>query len=397
MRYICPGVLAGLVSGAACAQTPVANASAEGTQASVSLNDPEMLGLLSFTPGATRLDAGPFGTWYVDGVASGLGLGQTEAAPSDRTALADIGNGEIILQKTGGTLQFYVQAGAYAIPTLGTPYTHTTSASTELADLYGPVPQAFVKLAPSQNFNVVAGKLPSLLGAEDNFTFQNNNISRGLLWSQETAISRGVQVNLTVKSVTFAMSLNDGFYSNRYTWLTGSATWAIDTNHSLVFAAGGNLGRTAANTLATPLAQNNGSIYNLIAVVVVKPFTITPYLQYTTVARDAALGIHTAAASYGAAVLGSATIGEHYGIAARLEYLGTNGRGSAAGATNLLYGPDSSAVSVTVTPTFILKHVFARADVACALLVHSTPGDGFGGDRGGQVQWRGLLEAGVVF
>ena len=33
------------------------------------------------------------------------------------------------------------------------------------------------------------------MGAEYTFTFQNMNIERGLLWNQETAVNRGIQVN----------------------------------------------------------------------------------------------------------------------------------------------------------------------------------------------------------
>jgi hypothetical protein len=52
------------------------------------------------------------------------------------------------------------------------------------------------------------------------------NIARGLLWNQETAISRGIQVNQTMGKVTASLSWNDHFYSNRYSWLSGSLTYA---------------------------------------------------------------------------------------------------------------------------------------------------------------------------
>jgi hypothetical protein len=37
-----------------------------------------------------------------------------------------------------------------------------------------------------------------LIGAEYTFTFENMNIQRGLLWNQENAVTRGVQVNQTM-------------------------------------------------------------------------------------------------------------------------------------------------------------------------------------------------------
>jgi hypothetical protein len=52
------------------------------------------------------------------------------------------------------------------------------------------------------------------MGAEYTFTFENMNIERGLLWNQENAINRGIQVNQTIGK-SASLSWNDGFYSNR--------------------------------------------------------------------------------------------------------------------------------------------------------------------------------------
>ena len=42
-----------------------------------------------------------------------------------------------------------------------------------------------------------------------------------LLWNQENAVNRGIQLNYTQDPLTFAFSWNDGFYSNRYTLALG--------------------------------------------------------------------------------------------------------------------------------------------------------------------------------
>ena len=44
-------------------------------------------------------------------------------------------------------------------------------------------------------WSIQGGRLPTLIGAETTFTFQNLNITRGLLFGQENAINQGVQVN----------------------------------------------------------------------------------------------------------------------------------------------------------------------------------------------------------
>jgi len=53
--------------------------------------------------------------------------------------------------------------------------------------------------------------LPTLVGAEYTFSFENMNIERGLLWNQENAVNRGVQLNYAADPFTFAFSWNDGF------------------------------------------------------------------------------------------------------------------------------------------------------------------------------------------
>src|SRR5262249_580770 len=142
---------------------------------------------------------------------------------------------------------------------LGTPFLSTEKA---LDNLYGPVPVAFLKLVPAQNASILVGALPTLMGAEYTFDFENMNIERGLLWNQENAVNRGIQVNQTLAKFTAWLSWNDGYYSSRYSWLSGSLTY-VNGPHSVAFAAMGNVGQTPWQTLATPI-QNNGSMYALI-------------------------------------------------------------------------------------------------------------------------------------
>ena len=395
------GALSGFAGGAR-SQTPPAPAALPSTlapaaPATVTLPTPAMAGSLAFSAVPNSVDVGPLGKWYVDGVLSGLGLVQSNHVVSDTNAAADMSNGQVIIQKIDGIVQFYTQIGAYAIPALGTQYSHLTDTSDALNNFYGPVPQGFLKIAPANTFSIEAGKLPTLIGAEYTFTFENFNIERGLLWNQEPAVSRGVQGNYTLGPVAFSLSLNDGYYSGRYNWVSGSATWTINSSNTLAFAAGGNLGKTGYSTLATPLAQNNSSIYNLIYTYNAAPFTITPYVQYTHVPADESIGLMTSASSYGGAVVANYAINDHWGLAGRIEYIGTSGNSSNPLATNLLYGPGSQAFSATITPTFTYNRFFARADVSVVDITKLVAGFGFGLNGTARTQARGLLEAGVIF
>ena len=167
-------------------------------------------------------DGGPLGKLDLDGIVSGMGLWQGNHIPGDNPTQPALSNGQVFIQKTTGWWQFYVQAGAYNILALGTPFLSTEKAIT---DLYGPVPVAYLKLAPGKNTSILVGALPTLMGAEYTFDFENMNIERGLLWNQENAVNRGIQVNQTLGKFTASMSWNDGYYSNRYSWLSGSLTY----------------------------------------------------------------------------------------------------------------------------------------------------------------------------
>jgi len=109
----------------------------------------------------------------VNGFVSGMGMTQTNHIPGDDSAQGALTNGQIFIQKTDGWFQFYIQAGAYDLPSLGVPFLDTGKT---INDLYGPVPVAFVKLQAAKNTSILVGSLPTLIGAEYTFSFENMNI-----------------------------------------------------------------------------------------------------------------------------------------------------------------------------------------------------------------------------
>jgi len=66
-------------------------------------------------------------------------------------------------------------------------------------NVYGAFPQGYLKLVKG-NASVEIGALPTLIGAEYTFSFENMNIQRGLLWNQENAVNRGIQLSDTYKN-----------------------------------------------------------------------------------------------------------------------------------------------------------------------------------------------------
>jgi hypothetical protein len=378
---------------AATPQTPApaaAPAAAPAPAAPAPLSTPAMTGPLSNVPPAI-FDAGPFGKLALNGILSGMGSLQTNHIPGDDNKQGALSNGQIFLQKTDGWFQFYLQAGAYNIPDLGAPFLSTERTIT---DLWGPVPVGFVKLQAAKNTSILIGSLPTLIGAEYTFSFENMNVARGLLWNQENAINKGVQINQTMGKFAASLSWNDGFYSNRYTWLSGSLAYTSGA-HALSFVAGGNLGQTKFQTLATPV-QNNGSIYNVIYTYTKGSWIIQPYFQYSNIPTNASIGVVKGASTTGGAILASYAFKHGFSLPARFEYIGSSGS-VAQNAVNLIYGPGSGGTSFTVTPTYQAGGFFCRGDVSYTYATSAVPGYAFGPKGNNDSQFRTQVEIGFVF
>lgn len=352
---------------------------------------PATSGPLQLSP-PINFEIGSLGKYAINGAVTGIGLFQNNSVPGNNPQEGAFTNAFIFFQKTSGWFQVYVQAGAYDLPSLGSAF--ISNASTN-SNLYGPVPVAYGKLVVGKNTNILFGILPTLIGAEYTFSFQNMNVERGLLWNQENAINRGVQINQTLgKYFNASFSYNDGFYSNRYDWLTGALTFTKGP-HSVAFTAGGNLGQTNWQSLRTPI-QNNSMIYDLIYTFTKGPWVIQPYMQYTDVPTNLKAGIPQGASTWGGAILASRVLKKGFSLTGRWEYIGSSGN-LASNSANLLYGPGSTAWSLTATPTYQYKKFFTRADISYVATSNFTPGFAFGSFGTKPSQTRGVVELGFLF
>ncbi len=377
-------------------QTPApAAAPTPAPAAPAALPTPSITGPLQGIP-PMILNAGPFRKIAVNGVLNGFGMWQGNHVPNDNTGQATLSNGQVFIQKPDGWLQFYFQAGAYTLPALATPF---LGPGTTLTDFFGPVPQGFLKLQGKANTSLKntsfeIGALPTLIGAEYTFTFENMNIERGLLWNQENAVNRGLQINQTMGKFSASLSWNDGFYSNRYSWLSGSLAYTKGP-HALSFVAGGNLSQTKFQTLATPV-QNNGSIYNVIYTYSKGAWIVQPYFQYTDVPTNAKIGVVKGASTTGGAILLSRTFKHGLSLPVRWEYITSSGS-TAQQSANLIFGPGSAGTSITVTPTYQSGGFFLRGDLSWVHASNYTPGDVFGPNGTNNNQPRAVAEVGFIF
>jgi hypothetical protein len=336
-----------------------------------------------------------FGTIYVSGAVTAIALTDTPKFAGEKDAISDISNAQVFIQKVDGEFQFFVDVGAYSFPTVGVPY--TTAGNTNSAT-FGALPIGFVKWAPNAAFSIEAGKLPTLIGAEYAFTYENMNISRGLLWNQEPLISRGVQANYTAGPVTYNLSWNDGFYSDRFNWASGAATWTINSSNTLEFIAGANLGTTDYGTSATPEVVNNDKgIYNLIYGYTSGQWVAQVYGQYAKSGNSTAIGIGKDTSSTGVGVLVNYSVpNTPWNISGRVEEISSSGS-QTDGSANLLYGAGSKAWSFTITPSYQSGPLFVRGEVSFVGASDTTSGSAFGTHGTSSSQTRFAVETGILF
>ena len=350
---------------------------------------PALSGPLSYNPEPISLDVAGSKV-YVTAIGSGYVGTQSNATPGVADSFADLSNAQVIVQKPEGTFQFLVQAGLYNQETLGAAFVKSTDYT---SNSYGVVPQAWVKFAPSSTFNIQAGILPTLIGLEAPFTFQNINIERGILWGQENVMTRGVQANLTAGKLSFSLAYTDGFFSGKFNWLSGIVSY-VDGPHTLSVVLGGALSKNYRSTFNTPLVQNNSTILNVIYSYSGSKWLVQPYFQYAW-APDLPGAGTTKAQNFAVGLLAKYKIDDHWSMPVRFEYIDSN-RPSAT-AASFLYGPGSKAYSFTVTPTYTWNRFFIRPEFSYVRADDITPGAAFGAAGLNKEQVRGRMEFGVMF
>ncbi len=344
---------------------------------------------LAADPSPPTLDAGPLGKLSFGGAITGLGMAQSNAVPGDHEWQADFSNAQAWVEKTDGMIQYFAEVGAYSFPSVGYPY---IPAKTTVDGSFGVLPVGYLKIVPNSSFSIEAGKLPTLIGAEYGFTFQNMNIDRGLLWFQEPIVSRGIQANFSKGPVSLSVSVNDGYYTSRYNSFSGLLTFTMSPNDTLAVSGGGPLGRQPSTTFAGASSDIIDLMYSHTA----GPWTFSPYIQWQHVQGDPVNGIPNGGTTWGGALLAKYTINKTWSMAGRVEYISESGTVGSAGTDLLGYGRGSNAWSLTLTPTYQKGIYFIRGE-ASYVKVDNLTGFGFGPLANKDNQFRAAIETGVLF
>jgi hypothetical protein len=364
---------------------------------------PAMAGPLSADANPYSVDLGStLGKVYVGGAVSGIGYVESNSNRTtfgDADSFVDLANGTAWIENTDGWLQFFAAVGAYSFPTVGVPYTdmaENLDGPQGVRTPYGFIPEAYLKLVGQGDFSAFslqAGKLPTLIGDEYAFTFQNMNIERGLLWNYEPVFSRGVQLNYAQGPLTISVSWNDGVYSNVFNQMSGLVSYAFNGGSDTVaFTAGGQVGGNPHFFSKIGLQSsvvNSGSVYDLIYTHVSGSWTISPYFQINVTPDLGLLGKGTT--QWGGAILTSYAFDDNFKLAGRIEYTSA---GSGVSPLAFNYGSGANAFTFTITPTYQWKWAYARAELSYTTV--GGGGAGFGPAFNKTDQVRGMLEIGAL-
>ena len=376
---------------------------------------PAMSAAISAPAPANMYDLGVLGKVSVGGVLSAYAQTQTNpvfngvTGKMDQNSTIDLSNAQIFINKSDGVFQYFVQVGTYSLPALG-PSAYQNSAHTP-ALTFGNLPQGFIKIVPNSTFSVEVGALPTLVGDEYTFSFENLNIERGLLWAYEPAVSRGIQVNLSQGPLSLSLAWTDGYYSNKYNAISGLGTWTIDGSNTLAADFEIPTDKKYVSTFVTSPVLNNASIYNLMYTHTAGQWIINPYLQYVSVPslpKVFAPGpLFKSENSWGAAILVNYAFDAKSAYAGlsipfRVEYVSNSGAPNSPFQADLIFAPGSKAWSFTITPTYQYKNYFVRAEASYVAATKIDPyaailGTSYGSSGDKKDQIRGVVETGVSF
>jgi len=353
------------------------------------------------TPSSTSLTLGPL---TIDGVFSAFSMFSSHVnatgaldtpTGTDLSNRTDLSNAFLIVNKTSGTFRYGFAAGAYSIPVVGFALNKTIQNGANTS-LYGALPAVYVEYAPTNYFNLQAGKLATLIGQESTYTYENINIQRGIVWNMETAVSRGVRADFTRSKFNGALEINDGYYSGNRLGVEGQITNtpSASTTYEFVFV----IPNSSAPANATASIANK-RLYNPLLTYTTGRWQFQPYLLWVESPASKVLGYTTAEHAFGSVFMVTYTLSSIWSLPFRVEY-GKNGSTSSDTSPNanlLGYGPGSSAWTYTLTPTYRKGVFFARAEASDVNVANLAPGTAFGTDGSQPNQFRTGLEAGLQF
>ena len=317
------------------------------------------------------------------------------AGGADLSSRTQLSNALITIAHSTGRLRFSLTAGAYNFPVVGVAINPTFQRFAN-TNLFGYLPNAFVQYVPNANWAISAGKLPTLLGQENTFTFQNINIQRGLVWNLEPVVSNGVRVAYSNNNFSAALEYNDGFYSGSRRAFEGMLGWNPTSANSLQFIFIIPDANTPSNN--TALIANKRE-YDLMYTQQLGKLQLLPYALWVQSPASSALGYASSQSAFGAVLLANYAFNGSFSLGGRFEAVGNSSsiHDFSFNSDLVGYGPGSSATTFTLTPAYKTAHLIVRGEWSHVVAKNVFPGLGFGPGGLRTNQTRLGLEVGAQF
>lgn len=332
---------------------------------------------------------GPLGPWQIAGAIAGLALGAIPGNANPRRTA----NVLISLHKITPAWELFVQTGTYAFPAVLGP-----TANIQALPQFGPVPVAYALWKPGDGVSLRAGILPSLLGPENVFTYQNVNIERGVIWNNlENTVSRAAEVDWSRQRWSGSLQFGDGFYSRSFGAVSGLLSFAPRASDTVIAAF---LWPNRATPPNATFHDANARVLELSWTHSSGAWTWTPALVLFEAPESAADASPRPVRVLATALYGGYRWNPEWSVALRLEGAANGNLDAPAGDEHhnpLGTGAGTRLATVTLTPVWSRQQLFVRGEAAWVWLGRFRSGLGFGPRGTGRSQGRAAVELGVAF
>lgn len=316
------------------------------------------------------------------------------ASGRDLADRSDIANLLVSVAAASGRLRASATIGSYTFATVGQAINPTLQPGAN-TNLYSALPLAQVTYAFNDHVSLAAGKFAALLGQESPFTYQDFNVQRGLGWSLEPTISRGVQAAYANGAFSGTLELNDAYYSGSGRALEVLVGYSHSANTAVQVAAifpRHDLGPNPTTAIG------NKTEYNLLYSRQIGKLQLAPYVLLVISPASAALGYARSERASAAVAIASYAFSAPLSLAVRYEEVrnesATDDTGSNADLVG--YGPGSAARTLTVTPAWRTSYGLVRFEYSRVWLARYAAGSGFGESGKAAAQDRFGFEIGLI-
>jgi hypothetical protein len=309
---------------------------------------------------ALELKLEPIGTINVSGALTVYTI-HSNNKTDDKKTRYDVGSAIISLSKPAEPFGFTLIGGAYATPVVGSALSKTS----ESTDLFSPIPVAYLEYSPMKGLSIQAGKLPTIIGYESAFTYQNSYIQRGLVWNMQPVINNGVRLTYSTDLFFVKLGVNDGFYTLSTTHPKPALEASLgltpikDVSIALNVILPDKDSRPNKTTGDLPAA--NKRELNLVASYTLDKLSLGADLLYVEAPRSNTAGVSEKAKASGVALHLSYDL-KPFKLSGRIEYVKDNSDNGGIDLVGL--GEGNKGWTFTVTPAYTKGPLFLRGELS---------------------------------